>query len=278
MSQVQVKKRYQRNPAMPGLSKEKRMELISAVKKYPILWVRDVKKSAKELNMTWDLVGREVRMDPTILREKWKYLTDTHRKEVYKHRYGNTGSRVSWPFYHAMEFVSNQYRFSQERQKIISQIKKIRLQKEPKKELLSPEHFMEDVTDSIAEDPLLHAMEDPGDIMDPSSHPPPFFKMENVQTILETEDDENHHNLASTSSTFHEKENIRGMICDKLRDIEELTHRLESAGTDDEDMQFLKSLHTSLASIPYPKKLLCRTQIQDLIYEFLHDETQIHSG
>ncbi|QQP35421.1 Hypothetical protein FKW44_023645, partial [Caligus rogercresseyi] len=83
---------------MPGLSKEKRMELISAVKKYPILWVRDVKKSAKELNMTWDLVGREVRMDPTILREKWKYLTDTHRKEVYKHRYGNTGSRVSWPF------------------------------------------------------------------------------------------------------------------------------------------------------------------------------------
>ncbi|KAM7351487.1 uncharacterized protein ACRADG_004301 [Cochliomyia hominivorax] len=90
-------------------------KLIEFIKNNPVLYEKQYRtiKYLDEKKAKWQEIGRILRKDPTVVRQKWKHLRDTYlRSYKQKMKKGDDGDVLStktWQYYNAMSFLNNQF-------------------------------------------------------------------------------------------------------------------------------------------------------------------------
>ncbi|XP_040575604.1 uncharacterized protein [Lepeophtheirus salmonis] len=234
-----------------------------------------------------------------FVKRKWKNMLDTHRREVYKQKVEKRNGPIKWKFSKEMEFVSDQYIFTSKKEKpsprsihnpleIVDAFNVFNYKKhdplESDEQSGSPSHFPNEQSGSH----FHHSDEQPSSPFHLSNEQSaPSLHLRNEQSasphhvMPKVEHDVfvdiNSDSYEESDLTNYNRRYITDKIVTKLREVKSLTEDLELSyfnETGDEDMQFLKSLHSSLSSIPYPAKLLVRTKIQEIVYDFTKSHEQ----
>lgn len=240
-------------------------QLITAVRNRPALWdPRNIGHNNRLLvNKLWIEVAEEVCIEKCVAKSKWRGLRDYYRQEMkkqanYINEQGETEYRSSWALYDQMSFVRHTI-----------------LPRKPR--------------DAVATHPLAHDMDvdnnseyyedDPISICIPKLEPqldiPDFIPEQSriSPSPSEYNDPDKQIRKSSRSSDFKIPELLTKNI-DLERKFVQLEQRFLDESEND-DLQFFKSLLPDLANLPRAKKSYIRLKIQEIIHKEVHNNAGI---